>query len=72
MGYKNSVAYVQQQIDRLLWPNKKFARAYVDDIVIFSETLIEYVQHLKSIFLILRENNILVKPIKAFLAYPTV
>ena len=72
MRYKNSVAYVQRQIDRLLWPNKKFARTYVDDIVIFSQTLTEHVQHLKSIFSMLRENNISVKPTKAFLAYPTV
>ncbi len=72
MGYKNSVAYVHRQIDRLLWPNKKFAYVYVDDIVIFSQTLTEHVQYLQSIFSILKENNISVKLTKAFLAYPIV
>ncbi len=38
MGYKNSPAYVQRQIDRLLRAFRQFARAYVDDIVIFSRT----------------------------------
>lgn len=50
MGYKNSVAYVQRQIDRLLWPYKKFARAYVDDIVIVSQTLADHLTYLKTIF----------------------
>ena len=72
MGYKNSIAYVQRQIDRLLWPYKNFARAYVDDIVIFSRTLTEHLTHLNAIFSMLKENNISIKPTKAFLAYPTV
>ena len=72
IGYKNSVAYIQRQIDRLLWPNKKFAHAYIDDIIIFSQTLTEHIQHLKFIFSMLKKNNILVKPTKAFFAYPTI
>lgn len=72
MGYKNSVAYVQRQMDRLLWPYKAFARAYVDDMVIFSKTLTDHLMHLKAIFTMLTENNISIKPTKAFLGYPTV
>lgn len=36
---KNSPSYVQRQIDRILRPYCHCARAYVDDIVIFSRTL---------------------------------
>lgn len=72
MRYKNSVTYIQYQIDRVLWLYKNFAYIYVDDIVIFFRTLTEYLMHLNAIFFMLKENNILIKPIKAFLAYPTV
>lgn len=72
MGYKNSVAYVQRHMDRLLWPYRGFARAYVDDMVIFSKTLTDHLMHLKAIFTMLTENNISIKPTKAFLGYPTV
>lgn len=43
---------------------------YVHNIVIFSQILTKYIQYFKPIFSILRENNILVKLIKIFLAYP--
>lgn len=38
MGYKNSPPYVQRQTDNLLRAFRHFARAYVDDVVIFSKT----------------------------------
>ena len=34
MGFKNSVSYVQRQIDRVLRPFRDFSRAYIDDTVI--------------------------------------
>ena len=42
MGYKNSPSYVQRQIDGILRPFRDFVRAYINDIVIFSRTLDEY------------------------------
>ena len=72
MGYKNSVVYVQRQIDRPLWPYKNFAHTYVDDIVIFFQTLTEHLMYLNAIFSMLKKNNILIKLIKAFLAYPII
>lgn len=72
MGYKNSPAYVQRQIDRVLRAYRKFARAYIDDIVIFSRTLEEHCQHLRAVFGVLKENNISIKPSKAFVGYPSV
>jgi hypothetical protein len=72
MGFKNSVSYVQRQIDRILRPFRSFARAYVDDVVIFSETLEEHVQHLSEVFSTFRRMRISVKPTKVFLGYPSV
>lgn len=72
MGYKNSPSYVQRQIDRILRPYRHCARAYVDDIVIFSRTLEDHVRQLRQIFGVLRSNNISIKPTKAFIGYPSV
>ena len=71
MGYKNSPAYVQRQIDRLL-RRFAFARAYVDDVVIFSQSLAEHVEHLRQIFQLFVSSGISVNPSKAFLGYPSV
>ena len=50
MGYKGSPPYVQRQTDKLLRPYRDFAKAYVDDMIVFSKTLAEHLQHLRTIF----------------------
>ena len=72
MGFRNSPAYVQRMIDRILRPFRHFCRAYVDDIVIFSSSLEEHIKHLTLVFQALSEMNIHLAPAKAFLGYPTV
>lgn len=72
MGYRNSPAYVQRMIDRILRPFRHFCRAYVDDIVIFSTSLEEHIRHLTLVFEALAEMNIHLAPNKAYLGYPSV
>lgn len=72
MGFKNSPPYVQRRIDTLLRDMRKFARAYVDDIVIFSQTLDEHINHLHQIFGLLDSFNVSLSPKKSFIGYPTV
>ena len=72
MGYKNSPAYVQRQIDRLLREFREFAEAYVDDVVVHSKTLREHVGHLRTIFALFKRHNISINPKKAFIGYPSV
>lgn len=50
MNYKNSLSYIQKQIDNLLKSFRQFARAYVDDIVVFSKTLEEHERYLHKVF----------------------
>lgn len=69
MGYRNSPAYVQLMIDRILCPFKLFCRAYVDSIVIFSNLLEEHVEHLRQVFKVLEHMNIHLSPKKSFLGY---
>ena len=72
MGYKGSPPYVQRQTDNILRPVRAFARAFVDDIVIFSHTLQDHVQHLSAVFDILRQRRIVLSPAKSFIGYPSV
>ena len=72
MGYRNSPAYVQRMIDKILRPFRSFARAYVNDIVIFSNTLEEHIEHLNLVFQCLENFNICLSPAKSYVGYPSV
>jgi hypothetical protein len=71
MGYKNSPPYVQRQIDIILRPFP-FAKAFVDDVTIFSDTLTDHLYHLQQVFGAFVRLNISIKPTKAFLGYPSI
>ena len=72
MGFKNSPPYVQRQTDKLLRPFRTFARAYVDDIVIFSKTLHEHIEHLRQVFQLFTEKRVSLAPSKSFIGYPSI
>ena len=72
MGYKGSPPYVQRQTDAMLRPFKDFAKAYVDDIIIFSYTLEEHLKHLRQIFQLFRRMRVSLSPTKSFIGYPSV
>ena len=71
MSYRNSSVYVQRQIDRIL-RFFDFVRAYVNDIVVFFNTLKNHLTHFRQIFQILSVNNISINLKKAFLSYSSV
>ena len=72
MKYKNFLVYVQRQIDRLLRLHRHYVKTYVDDIVIYFKTLDEHKTHLRSIFDMLKINNISIKSEKTFINYLTI
>ena len=39
MKYRNSQIYVQKQIDKLLYEYKHFVKTYVDNIIMFFQSL---------------------------------
>jgi hypothetical protein len=71
MSYKNSSSYVQRQIDRL-FRGLFFVKAFIDDIIIYSRTMNEHVDHLNQIFTILINNEIFINLKKAFLKYSSI
>ena len=51
-------------MDRLLLGAKEFAAAYLDDLVIYSETWEDHLHHIKAIFQRLRAARLTAKPSK--------
>ena len=72
MRYMNSIAYVQRQIDKILRSIKDFAQAYINDIVVGSKSLREHIAHLRRLFQLLVEYNIVIAPTKTFLNYSNI
>ena len=72
MGYINSVAYVQREIDNILQDVREWARAYVDDIVCGGRSLADLLAKLCILFDIFLRYNISIQPTKSYLNYPDV
>ena len=72
MNYKNSSSYVQRQTDKLLRSYKKFAKVYVNDIIIHFKTLQKHLNHLRTFFQMFRIKRINLIVTKFFLTYSSV
>ncbi len=72
MGYNNSVAYVQYEIDNILRSIRCWARAYIDDIVCGARSLPDLLEKLRTLFEIFLKYNISISPTKSYLNYPDV
>lgn len=72
MGYLNSVAYVQREIDNIFHDMRAWARVYVDDIICGAKSLPDLLQKLRILFKIFLKYNISIKPTKFYLNYPDV
>ena len=72
MSNRNSVPYVQRQMNRILREIRHFAKAFIDDIVIRFRSFNEHIVHLRTIFSIFVDLNISIKSIKIFLSYSNV
>ena len=72
MGYINSVAYVQYEIDNILRNVRSWARAYVDNIICGAKSLSDLLKKLRILFDIFLKYNISIKLTKSFFNYPDV
>jgi hypothetical protein len=72
MNFKNSSAYAQRRINIILRNIKHFCRAFIDDIIIFSNILKKHVQHLFTMFQRLLDHDIKLNSCKAFLSFSSV
>ena len=67
-GLQNSSSTFQRLMDQVLLGCEEFARAYIDDICIFSKTWQNHLKHLHEVFEKLRKANLSVKPKKSKVA----
>lgn len=72
MGFRNSPPYAQRWMDRLFWNYRHFVRVYIDDIVIFSDTLEEHIVHLCIVLKLLLDNRVHIAAHKSFVGYEVV
>ena len=69
-GMKNSGATFQRMIDIVLTGCADYARGYLDDIVIFSETWDDHMTHLTEVLTRLQNAGLTAKPSKCHFAMP--
>ncbi|KAL0937786.1 uncharacterized protein CTRU02_207517 [Colletotrichum truncatum] len=72
MGFKNSPAYAQRFMDRIFQDHKHFVRAYIDDIVIFSDTDENHLKHVETVLNIINNNRLNIAAKKSFAGFPSV
>lgn len=72
MGFRNSPPFAQRFMDQLLLPFKHFVRAYIDDVIVFSDNEEDHIDHVNEILALFAKMNLVIAPHKSFVAYPTV
>ena len=60
-GLQEALATFQRLMDRVLRGLDEFAAAYLDDVVVFSSTWVEYLEHLRKVMQRLRDARLTVK-----------
>ena len=61
-GLSGAPSTFQQMMDSLIKDKHDFAEAYLDDLIIFSNTWEDHMQHLRTILQQLHRANLTVKP----------
>jgi len=69
-GLKNAPIQFMSRMTQIL--PFDFVLIYIDDILVFSNSIVDHLEHLKRIFDVLREYKIILKPKKCTIAAPSV
>ncbi len=68
MKHRNTKAYVQRKMNNIL-REYSWVKAYIDDVIVFSKTLREHLNHLSQLFSLFQKLNITLKAKKTYLGY---
>ncbi|CAM2714261.1 unnamed protein product [Rotaria socialis] len=68
MGLKNSPPTFQRVMTETLKSFRHFCLVYLDDIIVFSKTFPDHLNHLKNVFSALQDKNLVLNPLKCELA----
>ena len=68
MKWKNFFVYVQKKMNEI-FKNYSYARAYIDDVIVFSSSFKKHLQYFSSIFAFFQQWNITFKIFKTYFEY---
>ena len=69
IGFRNTPTYTQRFIDRLFFDYYYFVYTYIDDILVFSDNIEEYLKYLRIVLNILNKARVYISPSKSFAAF---
>ena len=72
MRNRNSIPYVQRQMNDILRAFRQFVKVYIDDVIVKSNSLKEHLTHLRIVFNLFVKFNIIIKSTKVFIDYSNV
>jgi hypothetical protein len=72
MSNRNSIVYVQRQMNILLNDLRKFVKVYINDIICRSKSFQKHLNHLRILFRIFFRKKIIINSLKTFLDYQSV
>lgn len=64
-GLQNAPSIFQRKMDAIMEKHSEYSNVYIDDIIAFSKTQKEHMDHLKAIAIDLRDNGIIISESKA-------
>ena len=67
--YKKSSPYIQKQTNKIFKFIREFVKVYINDMIVFSKTLLKHLNHLKKKFTLFRQKRINFNFKKSFLNY---
>ena len=68
MGLKNAPAEFQNIMNNILMPYSGFAIVYLDDVLIFSDSVEQHLKHLKIFKELIKRNGLVISAKKTILA----
>ena len=71
-GLKNAPPFFQRVMDKVLSRERYCARCFIDDVIVFSKSFDDHLQHLRAVLTRLRDKNIRCHPKKMRCAEPDV
>ena len=64
LAVRNAPALFQTLMDKLLRDKRDFTRAYMDEVIIFSNTIDDHIRHIRTVLETLRRNELTANPAK--------
>ena len=71
-GTKTASGHFQKMVQKVLRGCEKYSESFIDDIVIYSDTFVDHLSHLDTVFTKLREAGLTAKPSKCKIGHAQV